>query len=151
MYSFARILLLIYRPAANGFQEFAARSKHLDEAVNTICGIAKTQLFMSRQATAPSSTTSPDSVPNPGSVATSSTPSQPRTDSGVDLECDSGIAAGASVTSTQCLYAAGMYTHDATRREAIVELLGAHQARTGWPINCLKEELKREWAKDAGR
>ncbi|KAJ9637825.1 hypothetical protein H2199_007319 [Coniosporium tulheliwenetii] len=148
MYSFARILLLIYRPAASGFQEFAARSKHLDEAVNTICGIAKAQLLINRSATAPSLTTSPDSVPNPGSVATSSTPSQPRTDSG-DLECDSGTAAGASITSTQCLYAAGMYTHDATRREAIVELLGAHQAKTGWPINCLKEELRREWAKDA--
>lgn len=42
---FTRVLLLIHRPTADGFQECAARSKQLDEATAKTCGIAKAQLI----------------------------------------------------------------------------------------------------------
>jgi hypothetical protein len=52
-----------------------------------------------------------------------------------------------SISSTQCLYAAGLYTHDKDprKREAIVKLIDAHQMRTGWPVTSLTEELQAEW------
>jgi hypothetical protein len=52
-----------------------------------------------------------------------------------------------SISSTQCLYAAGLYTHDKDprKREAIVQLIDAHQMRTGWPVHSLTEELQAEW------
>jgi hypothetical protein len=52
-----------------------------------------------------------------------------------------------SVSSTQCLFGAGLYTHDKDprKREAIVQLIDEHQLRTGWPVNSLTEELQTEW------
>jgi hypothetical protein len=100
MYHFARILLLVSQPAAEGFSEFLRRESQLSEAVDVICGIAMTI------------TEEPSSV-----------------------------------SSTQCLFAAGLYTHDKDprKREAIVQLIDAHQMRTGWPIHSLSEELQAEW------
>lgn len=51
----------------------------------------------------------------------------------------------ATVLSTQCLFAAGLYTQPAVKRQAILELLAAHQDFTGWPVNRLENELKAEW------
>jgi Fungal specific transcription factor domain len=68
---------------------------------------------------------------------------------GVDTIC--GIAMcikdePSSVSSTQCLFAAGLYTHDPRKREAIVKMIDEHQDRTGWPVSSLSDELKSEWA-----
>ena len=51
------------------------------------------------------------------------------------------------IVSTQCLFAAGLYTHDRDprKREAIVKLIDDGQIRTGWPVNSLTEELQAEW------
>jgi hypothetical protein len=51
------------------------------------------------------------------------------------------------VSSTQCLFAAGLYTHDKDprKREAIMQLIDAHQMRTGWPVHSLSQELQAEW------
>jgi hypothetical protein len=68
----------------------------------------------------------------------------------VDAIC--GIAATvtdepSTVTSTQCLFAAGLFTRDRDprKREAIVKLIDEGQIRTGWPVNSLTEELQAEW------
>lgn len=50
--------------------------------------------------------------------------------------------------STQCLFAAGLYSNDTAKREFIAELIRDHQSHTGWPVNIdLAEELRHEWAK----
>ncbi|OCL05624.1 hypothetical protein AOQ84DRAFT_366488 [Glonium stellatum] len=100
MYFFARILLLVHRPAAGGYIEYTERLKQLIDAVDTISGIATT------------------------------------------LEEDA-----ASVISTQCLFGAGLYTQDPAKRDAILDLIEAHQERTGWPVSSLRDELIAEWAK----
>lgn len=55
-----------------------------------------------------------------------------------------------SVISTQYLFAAGFYAQGDAKEEAISNLIGSAQRRTGWPVACLKEELKSEWAKSFG-
>lgn len=50
--------------------------------------------------------------------------------------------------STQCLYAAGLYCTDDSKRACTAELIQEHQAHTGWPVNSdLAEELRTEWSK----
>lgn len=71
----------------------------------------------------------------------------------VDTIC--GIAmeledAGCQILSAQCLFGAGLCTHDPVKREAIISLIGDCEARTGWPILTLKEDLRVEWAKISG-
>jgi hypothetical protein len=56
----------------------------------------------------------------------------------------------ACVVSTQCLFGAGLYTHELPKREAILSMIKAHQDRTGWPVNGLGEELVGEWRKRDG-
>lgn len=51
------------------------------------------------------------------------------------------------ITSTQCVFGAGLYTQEGDKKEAIVEILNAHQSHTGWPVASLAEELRAEWAK----
>ncbi|CAD0112266.1 unnamed protein product [Aureobasidium uvarum] len=55
----------------------------------------------------------------------------------------------ATIISTQCLFAAGLNLRDSVKREHIVRLLRSHQARTGWPVTDLAEDLQAEWAMDA--
>ncbi|KAI4717471.1 hypothetical protein E4T48_06324 [Aureobasidium sp. EXF-10727] len=55
----------------------------------------------------------------------------------------------ATVISTQCLFAAGLNSRDPVKREHLVRLIRSHQARTGWPITDLAEDLQAEWAMDA--
>jgi len=69
------------------------------------------------------------------------------------VDCIGGIActttdAAAVIISTQCLFAAGLNTRDPTQRDQIVNLLQAHQSRTGWPVNDLAQDLQAEWALD---
>lgn len=54
---------------------------------------------------------------------------------------------GAVVTSTQCLFAAGLYCTDEAKRICIAELIESHAEQTRWPpINTnLAEELREEW------
>ncbi|KAF2809020.1 uncharacterized protein BDZ99DRAFT_389364 [Mytilinidion resinicola] len=104
LYSFARILLLVHRPAPGGFLEYAERSKQLVDAIDAISGIAST---LTEEA--------------------------------------------ACVVSTQCLFGAGLYTQEQSKREAILHMIEEHQARTGWPVNSLGEELAGEWRKGDGR
>lgn len=66
----------------------------------------------------------------------------------VDTIC--GIAmelkdAGCQILSAQCLFGAGLCTHDPVKREAIISLISDCEARTGWPILTLKEDLRAEW------
>ncbi|KAI5357699.1 Putative zn(2)-C6 fungal-type DNA-binding domain, fungal transcription factor [Septoria linicola] len=67
----------------------------------------------------------------------------------VEMIC--GIAsctteAAAIIVSTQCLFAAGMHTHDLGKQEFILDLLYSHQAKTGWPHYDLGAELRGTWA-----
>ena len=50
--------------------------------------------------------------------------------------------------STQCLYAAGLYCTDDTKRYCIAELIQDHSVHTAWPSNTdLAEDLRAEWQK----
>jgi len=51
----------------------------------------------------------------------------------------------ASVMSTQCVFAAGLYAREDSKRQEIKKLLTLHQSRTGWPPSSLAEELEAEW------
>jgi hypothetical protein len=62
---------------------------------------------------------------------------------GIALTVDDDAA---SIISTQCLFAAGLYCHDDAKREVILRLLEESQGRTGWPVGNLGDELKAEWA-----
>jgi len=79
---------------------------------------------------------------------------QERIAEGVDTIC--GIAMlikdePSTVSSIQCLFAAGLYTHDQKKREVIVQMIDEHQARTAWPVKSLSEELRTEWAASDAR
>ncbi|KAK7738031.1 hypothetical protein SLS63_002364 [Diaporthe eres] len=53
---------------------------------------------------------------------------------------------GCQILSAQCLFGAGLCTHDPVKRETIISLISDCEARTGWPILTLKEDLRAEWA-----
>lgn len=53
----------------------------------------------------------------------------------------------ASVISTQCLFAAGLYCQDDAKRSVILRLVEEAQGRTGWPVGSLGDELRLEWSK----
>lgn len=58
----------------------------------------------------------------------------------------------ATVMSTQCLFAAGLYSTDQSKRTCIAELIEHNSRQTGWPpaSTDLAEELRQEWAKSTG-
>ncbi|KAI1322421.1 hypothetical protein F5Y16DRAFT_386693 [Xylariaceae sp. FL0255] len=49
--------------------------------------------------------------------------------------------------SAQCLFGAGLCVQDENKRRAIISLIDACEARTGWPMASLKADLWAEWAK----
>lgn len=53
---------------------------------------------------------------------------------------------GCQILSAQCLFGAGLCTHDPAKREAIISLITGCEGRTGWSILTLKEDLGAEWA-----
>lgn len=68
----------------------------------------------------------------------------------VDVIC--GIALelkdeGCQILSAQCLFGAGLCTEDEGKRKGILELIMRCEARTGWPLLGLVEDLRGEWAK----
>ncbi|KAK6085983.1 hypothetical protein SCUP234_01382 [Seiridium cupressi] len=100
VYSFARILITLHRPAVAGFDGFLRTQKTLSEAVATICGIA------------------------------------------MELKDE-----GSQIMSAQCLFGAGLCVQDADKRNAVLSLIDACEARTGWPMTALRRDLMAEWAK----
>ncbi|KAI1084581.1 hypothetical protein F5B20DRAFT_522227 [Whalleya microplaca] len=51
------------------------------------------------------------------------------------------------ILSAQSLFVAGLCVQDDTRREAIISLIGACEARSNWPMSALRNDLRAEWAK----
>ncbi|KAH8596272.1 hypothetical protein B0O99DRAFT_619983 [Bisporella sp. PMI_857] len=99
-YHFARILIMLHRPAMPGFKSYQKIQKTLSEAVAVICGIA-TEL----------------------------------TDE------------GCQIVSAQCLYGAGLCVQELQQRNEIISLINLCEARTGWPMLTLRENLYKEWQK----
>jgi len=69
------------------------------------------------------------------------------------VDCIGGIGcttrdSAVVIISTQCLFAAGLHTRDAAKREHIVRLIRLHQSCTGWPVHDLALDLQTEWASD---
>lgn len=54
---------------------------------------------------------------------------------------------GSQILSAQCLFGAGLCTPEPGKREVIVELIRKCEARTGWPMAKMVEDLRAEWAK----
>ncbi|KAI1638790.1 hypothetical protein F4809DRAFT_649073 [Biscogniauxia mediterranea] len=54
---------------------------------------------------------------------------------------------GCQILSAQCLFGAGLCAQDDVKRETIISLIDACEARTGWPMATLRSELRAEWAK----
>ncbi|KAI0474060.1 hypothetical protein GGR56DRAFT_563140 [Xylariaceae sp. FL0804] len=51
------------------------------------------------------------------------------------------------ILSAQCLFGAGLCAQDDVKRETIISLIDACEARTGWPMASLRSDLRAEWAK----
>ncbi|KAH8682131.1 hypothetical protein BX600DRAFT_447820 [Xylariales sp. PMI_506] len=100
VYSFARILVTLHRPAVFGFGGYLKTQRTLSDAVATICGIA------------------------------------------MELKDES-----CQIMSAQCLFGAGLCVQDDIKRNAIISLIDACEARTGWPMATLRSDLRAEWSK----
>lgn len=57
---------------------------------------------------------------------------------------------GCQIISAQCLFGAGLCVQDEAQQETIISLIRACEARTGWPMATMQEDLRKEWAKAAG-
>lgn len=78
---------------------------------------------------------------------------QARLQAAVEVIC--GIAsctdeAGATIVSTQCVFAAGHHVHDLAKRSQVLQLLRAHREQTGWPHYDLTKELESSWSSAHG-
>ncbi|KAH6657057.1 hypothetical protein BKA67DRAFT_554111 [Truncatella angustata] len=100
VYSFARILITLHRPAVSGFDGYLKTQRTLSDAVATICGIA------------------------------------------MELKDE-----GSQIMSAQCLFGAGLCVQEQSKRSAILSLIDTCEARTGWPMVALRNDLLAEWAK----
>ncbi|KAL2870459.1 Zn(II)2Cys6 transcription factor [Aspergillus lucknowensis] len=66
----------------------------------------------------------------------------------VEIICGIAMALkddASSLISSQCLFIAGMFTHDSRSRECVLDLLESCRRQTGWPAHSFGEELKRLW------
>ncbi|KAL4946429.1 hypothetical protein BDV06DRAFT_234033 [Aspergillus oleicola] len=54
------------------------------------------------------------------------------------------------IISAQCLFGAGLCVQDPAQQETIISLIRACEARTGWPMGTMQEDLRKEWAKASG-
>lgn len=54
---------------------------------------------------------------------------------------------GSQILSAQCLFGAGLCTQDPVKRDKIISLINACEARTEWPMSTLTTDLSAEWAK----
>lgn len=58
---------------------------------------------------------------------------------------------GCQIFSAQCLYGAGLCVQEAKKRETILHLIEAAEARVGWaPMATWRDDLCQEWAKADG-
>lgn len=53
---------------------------------------------------------------------------------------------GCQMLSAECLFGAGLCTQDPKSRDTIIALIRSCEARTGWPMTNLIEDLRAEWA-----
>ncbi|KAF3769750.1 hypothetical protein M406DRAFT_245423, partial [Cryphonectria parasitica EP155] len=53
---------------------------------------------------------------------------------------------GCQILSAQCLFGAGLCTQDMKNRDIIIALIRSCEARTGWPMSNLIDDLRAEWA-----
>ncbi|KAL6230387.1 hypothetical protein BDW75DRAFT_73656 [Aspergillus navahoensis] len=53
------------------------------------------------------------------------------------------------IISAQCLFGAGLCVQSQPQQEAIISLIRACEARTGWPTRTMQDDLRKEWAKAA--
>ncbi|KAH7018199.1 uncharacterized protein B0I36DRAFT_335482 [Microdochium trichocladiopsis] len=56
---------------------------------------------------------------------------------------------GCQIMSAQCLFGAGLCVQDDVKRNIVLSLIDACEARTGWSMNEMKNDLRTEWAKVA--
>lgn len=54
---------------------------------------------------------------------------------------------GCQISSSQCLFGAGLCTQDLRSRETIIALIETCGVRSGWPMSNLIRELRAEWAR----
>ncbi|KXJ89539.1 hypothetical protein Micbo1qcDRAFT_235312 [Microdochium bolleyi] len=54
---------------------------------------------------------------------------------------------GCQIMSAQCLFGAGLCVQDDVKRNIVLSLIDACEARTGWSMNEMKNDLRTEWAK----
>ncbi|KAL4925978.1 Zn(II)2Cys6 transcription factor [Aspergillus undulatus] len=54
------------------------------------------------------------------------------------------------IISAQCLFGAGLCVQDTAQQETIISLIQACEARTGWPMATMQDDLRKEWAKVTG-
>ncbi|KAL4977574.1 hypothetical protein BDW66DRAFT_165476 [Aspergillus desertorum] len=51
------------------------------------------------------------------------------------------------IISAQCLFGAGLCVQTQAQQETIISLIQACEARTGWPMGTMQDDLRKEWAK----
>lgn len=54
---------------------------------------------------------------------------------------------GSQIMSAQCLFGAGLCVQEEVKRNAILSLIDACEARTGWTMATLRSDLQAEWSK----
>lgn len=54
---------------------------------------------------------------------------------------------GCQILSAQCLFGAGLCTQEPAKRACILALIQTCEARTGWPMATMTDDLRAEWAR----
>ncbi|KAL8404504.1 hypothetical protein RB594_009385 [Gaeumannomyces avenae] len=54
---------------------------------------------------------------------------------------------GCQLMSARCLFGAGLCVQTAAQQEGILELMEACEARSGWPLDAMRDDLRAEWRK----
>lgn len=54
---------------------------------------------------------------------------------------------GCQILSAQCLFGAGLCTPEPARRAGVLALIQACEARTGWPMATMTDDLRAEWTR----
>lgn len=152
VYSFARILITLHRPAAAGFDGYVKTQRTLSEAVATICGIAIElkvgRLGASRPERQLASLASPHSEKTADPWPRRTKPVKlypPNACLAVGLQRHPRLPLPAVWLTFDNV--AGLCVHQDTQRESIISLINACEARTGWPMAPLRDDLRAEWAK----
>ncbi|SPQ21344.1 f0f57b44-495a-4755-9c0e-584a402c59e8 [Thermothielavioides terrestris] len=54
---------------------------------------------------------------------------------------------GCQIVSAQCLFGAGLCVEDRAQQDTILSLIDECEARCGWPMSGLREDLRKEWSR----